>query len=100
MIAFSGLYPRVYQTGQYNAPNMSLCKRVSSVLRYVLIQAASLIWQHDPTFRSYYERKRNSGKHYRIVLCHVANKLIHVIYVDDTIKNAKNDAQKNTKNGN
>lgn len=80
LIAFSGLYPRVYQSGQYNALNLSLSKRGSSVLRYALIQAASLIWRFDPTFRTYYERKRDVGKHYRVALCHIAKKLTHVIF--------------------
>ena len=67
LVAFSGLYPRVYQSGQYNAPNLSLSKRGSRVLRYALIQAASIIWRFDPTFHAYYEHKRNAGKHYRVV---------------------------------
>ena len=57
-----------------------MSKRGSPYLRDALFRAAFLICQNDETFRIYYEKKKNEGKHHYIALTHVARKLTRVIF--------------------
>ena len=50
LLAFAGLDPVVYQSGNYDANNLKVSKRGSSYLRWALHTAASIIIHYDPTF--------------------------------------------------
>ena len=39
-----------------------------------------MIWQWDPIFREYYDKKAAEGKHYYVILGHIQKKVIRVIY--------------------
>ncbi|TLG75470.1 IS110 family transposase [Culicoidibacter larvae] len=80
IIAFAGLNPRKYQSGQYDSGSLPLSKRGSRSLRYALFQAAQMIWRFDPTFNNYYQRKKNAGKHHFVVIGHITHKLVNVIF--------------------
>lgn len=80
LLAFAGLEPSVHQSGTYNATQNRMVKRGSIYLRWALLQAARLIAMRDQTFKAYYEKKRAEGKHYFVVLSHVARKLVRVIH--------------------
>jgi len=62
LIAFAGLDPTVFQTGQYNAPRRHISKRGSSYLR------------------DYWLKKRSQGKHYLVAVTAAANKLCHIVW--------------------
>jgi len=77
--AFAGLDPAIYQSGQMDN-NGRMVKRGSHYLRYALTQAARIICQYSPTFKTYLQKKIDQGKHYNVAIGHAAKKLIRVIY--------------------
>lgn len=80
LLAFAGLDPSVIQSGEFHATHTKISKRGSSALRYALVKASSLIIHYNDTFNNYYTSKMASGKHYNVVLGHVAHKLVRVIF--------------------
>ena len=44
------------------------------------MNAARMVCLNDITFNNFKDRKLSEGKHYRVTLGHVANKLVRVIY--------------------
>lgn len=80
ILAFSGMSPSIYQSGQLTNCYSHMEKRGSRYLRYALYHAAkhACIW--DPTFASYLAKKRAEGKHYTVAISHAAKKLVRVIY--------------------
>lgn len=80
LLAFAGLDPSIYQSGQYNAKSTPMVKRGSTYLRWGLMQAARLVAYRDETFSSYFEKKLSEGKHYYVALTHVAKKLVRVLF--------------------
>ena len=86
LLAFAGLDPSVYQSGQYEA-NLKISKRGSKYLRWAIHQASFIIYQHDKTFSDYYHKKAKEGKEHYVIIGHVEKKLIRVIY--SLLKNNK-----------
>ena len=80
LLAFAGLDPSVYQSGQYNSKSTPMVKRGSTYLRWGLMQAARLVAYRDGTFASYMEKKLSEGKHYYVALTHVSKKLVRVLF--------------------
>ena len=58
LLAFAGLDPAVYQSGNYDANKLTVSKRGSSYLRWAFHTAASIIIHYDSTFADYYSKKR------------------------------------------
>ncbi|HSH24450.1 MAG TPA: IS110 family transposase [Massilibacterium sp.] len=79
MLAFAGLEPSINQSGDFNAKG-KMVKRGSTHLRWALGQAAENVVRYSHTFKLYYLKKRNEGKHYNVVISHCAKKLIRVIF--------------------
>ena len=80
LLAFAGLEPSIHQSGSYNATQSRMVKRGSPYLRWALLHAARLVSMKDDTFKAYSEKKRAEGKHYYVVLSHLARKLVRVIH--------------------
>ena len=80
LLAYAGLDPSINQSGTMNSSFSCMSKRGSSYLRDALFLAAFLICQNDETFRLYYKKKKNEGKHHYVALTHVTRKLIRVIF--------------------
>jgi len=80
LLAFAGLDPNVYQSGNYNANKLSISKRGSSYLRWAVHQSAAIIIHNDSAFAAYYSKKRKEGKHHLVALGHVSKKLVRVIF--------------------
>ncbi|HUD07210.1 MAG TPA: IS110 family transposase [Candidatus Saccharimonadales bacterium] len=80
LIAYSGLDPRVKQSGATLNRNTKLTKRGSPELRRVLFLAANIARQHDPELRAYYQNKRDQGKAYTPAVVAVSQKLTNRIY--------------------
>lgn len=80
ILAFAGMEPSIYQSGQYTSTHAVMVKRGSRYLRYALYTAAKNVSKWDPTFASYMQKKRSEGKPYNVALSHVAKKLTRVIY--------------------
>lgn len=80
LLAFAGLEPSAYQSGNFTASRTPMTKRGSTYLRWALLQAARLVAMRCPEFKVYQARKRAQGKHYFVVLGHLAKKLVRVIF--------------------
>ena len=81
LVAFAGIDPTVYETGQFVAKQTRMSKRGSPHLRYALWQAASMAIHYDPELKAYYQSKRAEGKHHGTALGAVCNKLLSRIFI-------------------
>jgi len=81
LVAYAGIDPTVYQSGEFTATNTHMSKRGSPYLRQALWQAAFAASRFDPQLRAYYRRKRSEGKTHGTALGAICRKLVHRIYV-------------------
>ena len=80
ILAYAGLSPSTYQSGQLINCYSHMEKRGSRYLRYALFNAARYVCQWDPTFAAYLAKKRAEGKHYNVAVSHAAKKLVRLIF--------------------
>ena len=80
LLAFAGLYPSVYQSGNFQARRTKMSKRGSKVLRYALINAAHDVVKNNATFKTYYDIKMTEGRTHYNTLGYCAGKLVRVIW--------------------
>lgn len=81
LVAYAGIDPTVYQSGQFTASQTRMSKRGSPHLRHALWQAAFMATLHDPQLRDFYQRKRAEGKAHATAVGAVCRKLLHRIYI-------------------
>lgn len=79
MLAYAGLEPSRCQSGTSDFKG-HMVKHGSCHLRYVLFNIVPTLCLHNPSFYSYYMKKLNEGKPFRIAQSHVIKKLIRVIF--------------------
>ena len=92
LLAFAGLDPTVYQSGNFQAKTTRMSKRGSRVLRYALVNAAWNVVLNNATFKAYYDAKRAEGRTHHNALGHCSGKLVRVIWkmlTDDVEFNLK-----------
>ena len=80
LLAYAGMAPSIYQSGQLTNCYSHMEKRGSKYLRFALFNAAKYVCIWDPTFSAYLAKKRAEGKHYNVAITHVVKKLIRLIY--------------------
>ena len=80
ILAYAGLSPSTYQSGQLTSSYSHMEKRGSRYLRYALFNATRFVCKWDPVFASYLFKKRAEGKHYNGAISHAAKKLVRVMY--------------------
>ena len=80
ILAYAGLSPSTYQSGQLNSCHAHMEKRGSKYLRYAIFNATRYVCVWDSTFASYLAKKRAEGKHYNVAISHAAKKLVRLIY--------------------
>lgn len=80
ILAYAGLSPSTYQSGQLNNCYSHMEKRGSRYLRYALFNAAKFVCKWDPAFAAYLAKKRAEGKHYNVAISHAAKKLVRLIF--------------------
>ena len=80
ILAYAGLSPSTYQSGQLKNCYPHMEKRGSRYLRYALFNAAKYVCIWDPTFAAYLAKKRGEGKHYFVAISHAAKKLVRLIF--------------------
>lgn len=81
LTAWIGLDPRVHQSGTSINGKGYITKRGNKILRTRLFNAASVAVIHPPNiFYDFFEKKRSEGKPYRVALCAVMRKMVHVIH--------------------
>lgn len=79
LTAYTGLDPKIRQSGKSLNSTGKLTKRGSSYLRRSIFIAANISRRYDPNMKALYERKRAEGKSYTVATCVVARKLLAVI---------------------
>ena len=80
ILAYAGMFPSTYQSGQLDNCYSHMEKRGSRYLRYALYNATKYVCQWDESFRVYLEKKRSEGKHYNVALSHASKKLVRLIF--------------------
>ena len=80
LLAYAGMSPSTYQSGQLKNCYPHMEKRGSRYLRYALYNAAKYVCHWDSSFAAYLAKKRAEGKHYNVALSHAAKKLVRLIF--------------------
>lgn len=80
VLAYAGLEPSVYQSGQLTSTHAKMVKRGSKYLRYALFNATKYVCHWDAHFGLYLTKKRAEGKAYNVAVSHAAKKLTRVIF--------------------
>ena len=80
LLAYAGMSPSTYQSGQLKNCYPHMEKRGSRYLRYALYNATKYVCHWDPTFAAYLAKKRAEGKHYNVALSHAAKKLVRLLF--------------------
>ena len=80
ILAYAGMSPSTYQSGQLDNCYSHMEKRGSRYLRYALYNATKYVCHWDEDFGAYLAKKRAEGKHYNVALSHAAKKLVRTIY--------------------
>ena len=80
LLAYAGMSPSTYQSGQLKNCYSHMEKRGSRYLRYALYNATKYVCHWDPAFAAYLAKKRTEGKHYNVALSHAAKKLVRLIF--------------------
>ncbi len=81
LVAYAGIDPSVYETGQFKADHAHMSKRGSPHLRQAIWQAATVAARHDPDLKAYYQKKRDQGKTYGVAIGAVCRKLLARIFI-------------------
>jgi transposase len=80
VLAYAGLEPSVYQSGQLTSTHAKMVKRGSKYLRYAIFNATKFVCLWDAHFSEYLAKKRSEGKAYSVAVSHAAKKLTRVIF--------------------
>lgn len=80
VLAYAGLEPSVYQSGQMTSTHARMVKRGSKYLRYALFNATKYVCRWDNHFGIYLAKKRAEGKAYNVAVSHAAKKLTRVLF--------------------
>ena len=80
ILAYAGMSPSTYQSGQLTNCYAHMEKRGSKYLRYAIFNATKYVCNWNPTFAAYLAKKRAEGKHYNVAISHAAKKLVRLIY--------------------
>ena len=86
LLAYAGMSPSTYQSGQLKNCYPHMEKRGSRYLRYALYNAAKYVCLWNPNFANYLAKKRAEGKHYNVALSHAAKKLVRLIFAMEKSK--------------
>ena len=86
LVAFTGLDPKVEESGTSVKKKGSISKKGNPVLREALFQSAWFVYMQavkgtgDTIFVNLVERLKKGNKHYYQILCAIAHKLIGIIF--------------------
>ena len=80
LVAYVGLDSRVHESGTSIHGKGYITKRGSKILRTRFYNAASVAVLHENIFSQFFQKKRSEGKPYRVALCAVMHKMVHVVF--------------------
>lgn len=92
ILAYAGMSPSTYQSGQLDNCYAHMEKRGSRYLRYALYNATKYVCHWDESFAAYLAKKRAEGKHYNVALSHATKKLVRLIFAMEKSGQAYNKA--------
>lgn len=81
LVAYAGIDPTSYESGQFKGTRVHMSKRGSPHLRRALWMAATIARRYDPELKAYYDKRRAEGKAYGTVMGALCRKLLGRIYV-------------------
>ena len=90
ILAYAGMSPSTYQSGQLDNCYSHMEKRGSRYLRYAIYNATKYVCHWDESFGTYLAKKRAEGKHYNVAISHAAKKLVRTIYAMEKSKQSYN----------
>lgn len=79
LLAYAGMECSRYQSGTMDCYG-HMVKRGSPHLRYVLMNLAIALKNHNSIFANYYLKKKDEGKYYRVALTHVVRKFLRIAF--------------------
>jgi len=79
LIAYAGLDPTIYESGQWKGRG-HISKRGNKSLRRILFIMAVCVIRVNPIFQEVYMKKRTEGKRYKQAVLVVVHKLLRVIH--------------------
>ena len=88
ILAYAGMSPSTYQSGQLDNCYSHMEKRGSRYLQYALYNATKYVCHWDVSFGKYLAKKRAEGKHYNVALSHAAKKLVRLIFAIEKSRQA------------
>jgi len=80
LVAFAGLDPSVFQTGESKLHSRRISKRGSPALRHTIWQMAHRACYQEGDLRDYWLRRKGQGLSHRSAVTATAIKLCHVIW--------------------
>ena len=92
ILAYAGMSPSTYQSGQLDNCYAHMEKRGSRYLRYALYNATKYVCHWDKSFAAYLAKKRAEGKHYNVALSHASKQLVRLIFAMEKSGQAYNKA--------
>lgn len=82
LTAFAGIDASVFESGNYKRKQGNrISKRGSKYLRKQLYYAAKTAIIFDPEMKKFYQKKKQEGKHYNVIMIAVARKILMRIYI-------------------
>ena len=83
LLAFAGLDPSIYESGDFKSNKCHISKRGSKYLRTAIFTATRVACvgkTRDNQFRRKYDRKKAEGKHHNSAICNVSKNMINTVF--------------------
>ena len=80
LVAYCGLDPNIYQSGQIDGMHLSITKKGNKELRCLLYLACTNCIRTENKIRDYYNKKIADCKAYKTTIVACMNKLVRIIY--------------------
>lgn len=83
LLAFAGLDPSIYESGDFKSNKCRISKRGSKYLRTAIFAATRVACvgrTRDNQFRRKYDRKMAEGKHHNSAICNVSKNMINTVF--------------------
>lgn len=81
LVAYAGIDPSTYESGEFQGSKNHMSKRGSPYLRRTLWLIATSARLNDPEIRAYYGKRRAEGKAYGTIMGALCRKMLSRIYV-------------------
>jgi transposase len=83
LLAFAGLDPSIYESGDFKSNKCHISKHGSKYLRTAIFTATRVACvgrTRDNQFRRKYDRKMAEGKHHNSAICNVSKNMINTVF--------------------